>query len=127
MPNAPAPPHRRRRDVAGTIYLLHFDAPFGHARHYGGFAEGDADGLAARLAQHGTPHGARLLLHVKAAGIGWRLVRTWRGTRATERRLKGWSWKERCPICTPSLCKRRQLRGSTLHHVTAAPPRPCPF
>ena len=37
----------------------HLDPPYKHARHYLGFAEGDH--LDARLADHGTERGARLL------------------------------------------------------------------
>jgi site-specific DNA-cytosine methylase len=36
--------------VIGTVYLLHFDRPYKHARHYLGWAES----LDARLAVHGT-------------------------------------------------------------------------
>jgi len=74
--------------MSGTVYLLHFDRPFGtdrqQAKHYTGYA---AD-LDARLAQHGTGNGARLLAVVHEAGIGWTLARTWPGGRARERQLK---------------------------------------
>ncbi|HEV2344502.1 MAG TPA: hypothetical protein VGS97_10455 [Actinocrinis sp.] len=42
--------------TVGTVYLPHFDAPFGHAKHYTGWS---AD-LPARLAEHGAGRGARL-------------------------------------------------------------------
>jgi predicted GIY-YIG superfamily endonuclease len=57
--------------VMGTVYLLHFDRPYKHARHYIGWAED----LAARLAQHGTKAGARLLQVLREQGIGWTLAR----------------------------------------------------
>ncbi|HEX2174216.1 MAG TPA: endonuclease, partial [Dehalococcoidia bacterium] len=66
------------------VYLLHFDRPFGHARHYLGFARN----IDARLAAHAAGHGARLTQVVRAAGIGWTLALSWDGaTRTDERRL----------------------------------------
>lgn len=81
----------------GTVYLLHFDTPFGHAKHYTGWT---AD-LAQRLAQHASGRGARLTEVVKDAGIGWTLARTWPGvTRTFERRLKNQGGaSRRCPAC----------------------------
>jgi len=82
----------------GTIYLLHFERPFGLARHYLGWARN----LDARLAHHAQGTGANLLKHVAAAGIAWTLARTWEGqTRNEERRLKGHSSTRYCPICNP--------------------------
>lgn len=82
--------------VTGTVYLLHFDQPFGHARHYTGWTTD----LAARLAEHAAGRGARLLAVVKAHGIGWTLARTWTGTRACERALKRQGGaSRRCPLC----------------------------
>jgi hypothetical protein len=60
-----------------TVYLLHLERPFRHARHY----LGSALHLDARLAEHARGGGSRLLAHVVAAGIGWQLARTWRGGR----------------------------------------------
>lgn len=81
----------------GTVYLLHFDAPFGHARHYTGWTPS----LVDRLAKHAAGHGARLTQVVKDAGIGWQLARTWPGTTRTfERRLKNQGGaSRRCPAC----------------------------
>jgi hypothetical protein len=120
-----------RRDVPGTTYLLHLDPPYKHARHYVGFAEGDA--LDARLADHGGPHGARLLAAQKAAGGTWYLTRTWPGTtRAFERRVKDTrAVPHYCPDCQParSATRRaaRQARKDTDAMTTEtnppAPPR----
>ncbi|MGH3737254.1 MAG: hypothetical protein ACRDT6_16805 [Micromonosporaceae bacterium] len=63
---------------AGTVYLLHLDRPYRHARHYTGWTSD----LAGRLAEHAAGHGSRLLAVVRGAGIGWQLARTWRGPRA---------------------------------------------
>jgi hypothetical protein len=50
----------------GVIYLLHFDRPYRHARHYCGWT----NDLPARLADHAIGRGARLLEVVAAEGIG---------------------------------------------------------
>jgi predicted GIY-YIG superfamily endonuclease len=82
--------------TAGTVYLLHFDRPYGHAGHYTGWT---AD-LPSRLADHAAGRGARLLAVVASAGIGWQLARTWTGTRAVERALKRQGGaSRRCPLC----------------------------
>ncbi|MGH8793345.1 MAG: endonuclease [Stackebrandtia sp.] len=91
-------------DTGQVVYLLHFDRPYRHAAHYTGYT---AD-LSARLAEHAAGHGARLLAVVKAAGIGWRLARTWRGDRAVERALKRQGGaSRRCPEC--GIRPRRRL------------------
>ncbi|MQA78733.1 MAG: endonuclease [Streptosporangiales bacterium] len=82
--------------MTGTVYLLHFDQPYRHARHYTGWTTN----LGARLNEHATGHGARLLTVITEAGIGWRLARTWPGTRTRERRLKTQGGaSRRCPLC----------------------------
>jgi len=83
--------------MIGTVYLLHFDRPFRHARHYIGWALQ----LEARLKHHGTGNGARLLAAVAAEGIGWVLARTWTDVdRNFERKLKNRHGAVRiCPIC----------------------------
>lgn len=84
------------KDNVGTVYLIHFDKPFRHARHYIGWAS-DLDG---RLAHHRKGTGANLLKHVARAGIGWVLARTWEGDRTMERRLKNRkNAAQLCPIC----------------------------
>lgn len=83
-------------DELGTIYLLHFERPFRHARHYLGWARN----LEARLAHHEAGTGANILRHVAKAGIAWTLVRTWQEqTRTEERRLKKHSSTRYCPVC----------------------------
>jgi predicted GIY-YIG superfamily endonuclease len=82
--------------TAGTVYLLHFDRPYKHARHYTGWATD----LPARLATHESGRGARLLAVARGAGISWRLARTWPGGRARERQLKRQGGASRhCPMC----------------------------
>ena len=81
---------------AGTVYLLHFDRPYKHARHYVGWARN----VKRRLAEHEAGQGARLLAVVRAAGIGWQLARMWPGGRARERQIKRQGGHARkCPLC----------------------------
>ena len=81
----------------GTVYLLHFDRRIaGHAGHYLGWAKN----LTARLREHASGRGSRLMAAVVAEGIGWRVARTWEGDRHLEKALK----KQRegtklCPLC----------------------------
>ena len=84
----------------GTVYLLHFDRPLHHARHYLGFTTD----LADRMVRHASGNGAKLVAAVRAAGIGWTLARTWVDVpRELERRLKARKRiRRRCPICSPN-------------------------
>ena len=81
----------------GTIYLLHFSGKVAdHAGHYVGWASN----LEARLAEHRSGTGAKLMAAVKANGLTFECVQTWQGTRDDERKLK----RRRnapclCPIC----------------------------
>lgn len=82
--------------VKGHVYLLHFDVPFGHAKHYTGWASD----LDARLDAHAAGQGAKLTHHVRAAGIGWSLARTWAQVdRYFERSQKARGAARHCPIC----------------------------
>lgn len=84
-------------NTLGTVYLIHFDRPFGHAQHYVGWASC----LAARIAHHRKGTGANLMKHVTRAGINWQVVRTWENTdRNFERRLHNRkNTAQLCPIC----------------------------
>ena len=85
--------------ATGTIYLLHFDQPYQHARHYTGWTQ--TGNLAARLSQHTKGHGARLIAVITQAGIGFVLARTIPGDRHKERAIKNAGGAVRyCPICT---------------------------
>jgi predicted GIY-YIG superfamily endonuclease len=80
----------------GTVYLLHFERPYKHARHYTGWTIN----LKARLARHRAGSGARLVEVVTAAGIGFQLARTWPGGRDRERQIKAQGGASRyCPLC----------------------------
>jgi predicted GIY-YIG superfamily endonuclease len=78
------------------VYLIHFERPFGHARHY----TGSTTDLEERLRAHREGSGARLMAVIAQAGIGWTLARTWPGGRRRERQLKRQGGaSRRCPIC----------------------------
>jgi len=82
--------------VDGTVYLIHFDEPFKHARHYIGWSSR----LEQRLEHHRNGTGSRLMAAVSAAGIGWSVVRTWSGTRELERRFHNRHGASGlCPTC----------------------------
>jgi predicted GIY-YIG superfamily endonuclease len=90
---------RRGGGPSGTVYLLHFETPYKHARHYVGWTEGPVE---ERVRQHQSGAGARLLAVVVNAGIAFHLARTWAGTRRLERRIKTLGGAARCcPVCTP--------------------------
>ena len=94
-----------------TVYLLHFDRPYQHAKHY----LGSCQDLERRLTQHGKGRGARLLEVVHAVGIGWQLARTWCGGKQRERQLKKQGGASRlCPIC-------KEARRVTHHEISQYP------
>ena len=116
---------------AGTIYLIHLDTPYKHARHYTGWTTD----LAARLQAHREGHGARLMQVITAAGITWRLARTWPGGRSRERAIKDRHEAPRlCPECSalprPVSTGRSATLPAPVHHAlavtTSAPPPPPP-
>lgn len=81
----------------GHVYLLHFDRPYRHARHYLGYTQKDVDG---RVELHRAGKGARLMEVIVEAGIDFTCVRIWYGGRRLERRLKNRKHADRlCPIC----------------------------
>lgn len=99
----------------GTIYLIHFDSPYKHARHYIGWTTD----LNARLAAHANGTGARLMEVITAAGIGWSLARTWTGTRSRERQIKNQGGASRCcPLCG---VRPRQRRNSPIAKQAISP------
>lgn len=85
------------RGERGTIYLVHLQRPYRHARHYLGWA---AD-VERRLAEHRAGRGSPLLRAAAAAGISFDVVRMWPGTRFEERRLHRFknTPARLCPIC----------------------------
>jgi hypothetical protein len=105
-PDRIGPGGREPATTAGTTtcYLLHFDRPLGppgaSAKNTASHYTGSTADLQARLAEHEKGQGARLLQVAKAAGITWRLARTWPGGRDRERQLKNQGGaSRRCPEC----------------------------
>ncbi len=96
-----------------NVYLIHFDEPYQHARHYLGVAHN----VDERLRQHRrgrSAGGARLMEVVTQAGITWRLARTWNGGRDLERQLKGWN--NGCRLCP--ICKAERLVAQALSTIS---------
>lgn len=82
------------------VYLIHFDQPLVHARHYIGFSERDVE---ERFEDHTSGNGARILQVCNERGITYKLARVWkRKGRRFERQLKNGKHVSRlCPICNP--------------------------
>lgn len=77
-------------------YLIHFDKPYHHARHY----VGSTVDVPKRLARHRRSDGANLLRVLNKAGIGYRVVRVWLDGGEREQILKRVGHNARyCPIC----------------------------
>ncbi len=69
------------------VYLIHFDKPYRHAKHYIGYTE--EEDVSHRLERHRKGNGARLLQVVVEAGIAFSVVKIWKGLdRETERKIK---------------------------------------
>lgn len=83
-----------------TVYLLHLDSPLGNERHQAQHYLGSCSDLAARLELHRVGQGARMLAVCRERGIGFACVRTWKGGRKLERKLKQRKKASVfCPVC----------------------------
>jgi hypothetical protein len=81
------------------IYLIHFDRPLHHARHYLGYS--DKERIGTRILAHRLGRGAKLLAALRRAGIDWHVVRTFDGDRHRERLFKNQHNTPRlCPVCS---------------------------
>lgn len=82
--------------VMGTVYMLHFDRPVRHARHYRGWAKE----LDVRMAHHRAGTGAKLTALAVKLGIGWETVLAIPGDKNLERQLHNRGGASRiCPKC----------------------------
>lgn len=81
------------------VYLIHFNTPLHHARHYIGYSADDL--FDKRIECHRSGRGSKLLAHLNRIGTGWHVVRLWLGEDGNfERKLKNnHSSKKLCPIC----------------------------
>lgn len=87
------------------VYLIHFDSPLSHARHYIGYASN----IPKRLELHKQGQGSRLLKAVQESGIGYKIVRLWTGKDGSfERKLKSQGGAAHlCPLCSGQDRKRK--------------------
>lgn len=86
----------------GTIYLLHFERPLHHARHYIGWTQKDvAERLARHLDGNANRRGSKLVYHARRQGLRMVVARLWLEVdRHYERSLKKRGGASRlCPIC----------------------------
>ena len=86
-----------------AVYVMHFEPPFKHARHYVGFTE--HDDVATRLDEHLKGAGSRLVRAVAKAGHAVHIAHVFIGAdRHFERRIK--NHKDVCQWCR--LCGRKE-------------------
>lgn len=101
---------RKWHGPKGTVYLIHFDSPYVHARHYVGWSEDEAIAvgmsnadvtLPQRLEDHRSGRGSKLMAAVTEAGIGWHVARVWENVdRFVERKMHRRHCSARiCPVC----------------------------
>ena len=81
------------------VYLIHFNKPYKHAKHY----LGSTNNLNERIKLHLQGKGARLLQVVINEGISFEVVRTQKGDKKYERKLK--KLKNSCRLCP--ICKNK--------------------
>lgn len=82
--------------MTAGVYLLHFDRPYKHARHYVGYS----DNIEERVAAHIKGQGSRLCEVAVKAGVKLLWARTWVGAnRHFERKLHQRGKSIYCPIC----------------------------
>lgn len=93
----------------GYVYILHFDRPYKHARHYIGYSNDDPEKEGGRIEKHRNGQGANLTKVLKENGIGFTLDRVWVDVdRNFERRKKKSGGGSRhCTICKRA---KRMLR-----------------
>ncbi len=81
------------------MYLIHFEEPLCHARHYIGYTRLSVE---QRVERHHSGDGARLLRVLDQKGIQCRVVRVWEDAdQEFERKLKNQKNAKRfCPVCS---------------------------
>lgn len=94
-----------------AVYLLHFDQPLGHARHYSGYSR--QRDCQQRLERHAAGIGARLLKVALERGISWQVAKIWpEGDRAFERSLKARGQTAICPLCRAEYLLEKRKRDA---------------
>lgn len=78
------------------VYLLHFERPYFHARHYIGYT----DDLERRLGEHLSGQGSPLVKAVVNSGVAVIVAATFEGDRDLEKKMKARHKAAHfCPIC----------------------------
>lgn len=101
------------------VYIIHFEKPFKHAKHYVGYC--DDQRFEERIAEHRQArYQDSFMGKVNAAGIGWHVARTIPGADENlERRIKE-VWKRTsalCPCCTDKP-RKIYINGQARHRVS---------
>jgi predicted GIY-YIG superfamily endonuclease len=96
-----------------TVYLLHFETPYRHARHY----LGSTSDLEARVTAHLQGAGNPLVRAAVNAGINVTLARTWDFQKLTgrqwERQFKRQKNAARlCPLCQSENTRQKRPDGA---------------
>lgn len=98
----------RLKDIP-TVYLIHFEEPLKHARHYIGSTMHLTERMRCYCA--GNADSSRIMAAVHRECIAWRVVRIW--TFDTPRQMRDWEYQfkkgadgkqhikpaSRCPVC----------------------------
>lgn len=102
---------RRSENEQGTIYVLHFEPAYEHAKHYIGYT---TKGGEARADEHVGGRGSPLVRAATARGCTVTLAAEFPGTPTDERKLKNRkNARSICPRCRPDYndeCARRMKR-----------------
>lgn len=89
------------------VYLIHFDTPLKHAKHYLGYSKNN---VRERVQKHRTGKGARLMDAVTRQAITWHVSRTWDGDYELESMLKRQhNARDLCPTCRQEKIFERTL------------------
>lgn len=86
--------------VVGSVYIIHFDRAFHHARHYVGWAQDN--NVEERMLKHMNGQGSSLLRAVNGENIPWLIARVWHNA---DRNFERWLKNQKrtamfCPHCT---------------------------
>lgn len=95
------------------VYVLHFDSPLHHARHYVGWTKSGRT-LKARIERHQNCQGAKIMKACVLNGITFTLARVFKkGDRNFERKLKKThNTKQYCPICMGAKVRKYKAKES---------------
>ena len=103
------------------LYLLHFERPLRNgSQHYLGYSK-DEKTLKRRIQSHRKGldwqnGGAKITQHLYEDGIGFKVVRVWKGTPYDEKRLKSYhNHKRYCTLCRKKTAKVKGLEE--VNHV----------